>query len=532
MMNLTIKQWIEKGKDLPVLSGSIANILSLTDGGESSVFQIADVIKRDISLSAAILRITNSAAFGLLRKVTTIDQAVMLLGFKSIRNIALGVGVFNLFPPQEKDFLSKVWQRSLVTGLAARELCVLIGNKRKEDAFTIGLLHDIGLVAFYGYDKPRASSLLKEIEDNGRMKLMDERNYLGIDHIEVGRLLAEKWRLPEEIILAVTHHHEETLVNATDKYNNEKLFQIIYLASLAGDIFYLGNKTESIKKFTEGCQRLLGISADDTDNLLQNIHPQLMEVAAYFDVAIGSGKTYEEILSKVNEEIVSIAIANEAVKHHLTQAFEREKAMARKLEEANRTLQILASKDPLTGLYNRKFLNELLEKEWSRSQRHGYSLSIIMADIDNFKKVNDEYGHQAGDTALEKIAKIMSENLRDNDCLARYGGEEFLFVLPQTDLKAACKAAERFRQTVRELIIPLDKDQSLSLSISCGVATACPERENENINALIQKADKALYEAKRLGKDGVVACGSKHYSSVSKNQVCKLTDSRYNSIAI
>jgi two-component system, cell cycle response regulator len=506
MMNtLTINQWIEKGKDLPVLSGSIANILRLTDGNESNISQIADIIKRDISLSAAILRITNSAAFGLLRKVTTIDQAVMLLGFKSVRNIALGVGVFNLFPPQEKDFLSKLWQRSLVTGLASRELCVLLGNKRKEDAFTIGLLHDVGLVAFYGYDKNKASALLKEIEDKGRMKLMDEKNYLGLDHIEVGRLLAEKWKLPEEIIHVMSHHHEEPSESTSDKYSNDKLFQIIYLGSLAGDIFYLGKKTESIKRFTEGCQRLLGISADDSDQLLQHIHPQLMEVAAYFDIAVGSGKTYEEILSMVNEEIVNITISNEAIKHHLTQAFDRERAMATKLEEANRNLQILASKDSLTGLYNRQFLNELLVKEWARSERYGYSLSLIMADIDDFKKINDCYGHQAGDIALIKIAGVLSENLRKDDCLARYGGEEFLFVLPQSNLKAACNAAERFRRAVSELIIPLDMDQLLTFNISCGVATAYPERKEENINSLIQKADKALYEAKRLGKNRVIS---------------------------
>lgn len=507
-MSLTIDQWIEKGKNLPVLSGSIANILSLTDGDESNVSQIADIIKRDISLSAAILRITNSAAFGLSRKVTTIDQAVMLLGFKSVRNIALGVGVFNLFPPQERDFLSKIWQRSLVTGLAARELCVLLGNKRKEDAFTIGLLHDIGLVGFYGYDKNKVSTLLKEIEDNGRMELMDEKNYLGLDHIEVGRLLAEKWKLPEEIIHVMSQHHEESAENTPDKYNNDNLFQIIYLGSLAGDIFYLGRKTESIKKFTEGCQRLLGISADDAEQLLQNIHPQLVEVAAYFDIAIGSGNAYQEIISSVNEEVLNIAIANEAIKHHLTQAFDSEKATATKLEEANRNLQILASKDPLTGLYNRQFLNELLAKEWARSQRYSYSLSLIIADIDDFKKVNDGYGHPVGDIALIKIAEVLSANLRKGDCLARYGGEEFLFVLPQSDARAAYNAAERFRMAARELIIPLDKGQRLTLTISCGVSTAYPERKEENVNALIEKADKALYEAKRLGKDRVISYGN------------------------
>jgi len=500
-MSLTINQWIERGKDLPVLSGSIANILSLTEGTESNVSQIAEVIKRDVSLSAAILRITNSSAFGLLRKVTTIDQAVMLLGFKSIRNIALGVGVFNLFPPNEKDFLSKVWQRSLVTGLAARELCNLTGNKKKEEAFTIGLLHDIGLIAFFGYDKKKASDLFDKSENNGRMDLDDEKTYMGLDHIEAGKLLAERWRLPEEIIIAMMHHHKEY----SDHGNNGNLSQIIYLGSLVGDIFYLGGKTESIKRFTEGCQRLLGVSAEDVDYLLQNIHPQLMEVAAYFDIAVGSGNTYEDILSKVNEEVINITIANEAIKHHLTQAFDRERSLSAKLEEANRNLKILASKDPLTGLYNRQFLNELLEKEWMRSERHGYPLSIIMADIDDFKKVNDNYGHQAGDAALKQIAEILSKCLRKDDCLARYGGEEFLFVLPQTALKEACLAAERFRVAVQRLIISFNQRGKLSLSISCGVSTAYPEKKHDNIDALIQRADQALYETKNSGKNKVIS---------------------------
>jgi two-component system, cell cycle response regulator len=506
MNGLTIDQWIEKGKNLPVLSGSIAHILRLTEGSESNVSQIADVIKRDISLSAAILRITNSAAFGLLRKVTTIDQAVMLLGFKSVRNIALGVGVFNLFPPQKKDFLSKLWQRSLVTGLAARELCTLLGNTRKEDAFTMGLLHDIGLVASYIYNKDKASAILKEMEDNGRMELTDERNCLGIDHIEIGRLLAEKWKLPEEIIQIMSHHHEEPANDTAHKYNSNKLFQIIYLGSLAGDIFYLGKKMESINKFNEGCQRLLGISADVADRLLQNIHPQLMEVAAYFDITIGSGNTYEEILSMVNEEIVNVTISNEAIMHHLTQAFNREREMANRLEEANKNLQILANKDSLTGLYNRQFLNELLAKEWSRSERYDYPLSIILADVDDFKKINDSFGHQVGDIALIELSRVLSENTRKDDCLARYGGEEFLFVLPQSDLSAAFIAAERFRIAASELIIPLDNSQSLTMSISCGIATAYPGRKKANVNSLIEKADKALYEAKRLGKNRVISC--------------------------
>ena len=129
-MGLTIRQWIEEGKDLPVLSGSIAKIMNLTQHEDSNISRIADVIKMDVGLSGAILRVTNSSAFGLLKKITSIDQAVVLLGFQAIRNIAIAVGVVNLFPPSDKDFLSKTWQRSLVTGIASRELICLHGIPR------------------------------------------------------------------------------------------------------------------------------------------------------------------------------------------------------------------------------------------------------------------------------------------------------------------------------------------------------------------------------------------------------------------
>ena len=187
-MNLTVNQWIESGKDLPVLSGSIAEMLSLTDQAGLNVSQIAEVIKRDISLSAAILRITNSSAFGLQRKITTIDQAVMFLGFQSVRNIALGVGVLNLFPPRDKDFFSRIWCRSIVTGLAAHELCLLTRNRKKDDAFTIGLLLDIGLIGFYAYNKTLALELLKAAEDDGRVNLEGEKALIGIDHMEAGMM--------------------------------------------------------------------------------------------------------------------------------------------------------------------------------------------------------------------------------------------------------------------------------------------------------------------------------------------------------
>lgn len=502
IIGMDIRQWTETAKDLPVLSSSIAGILSLTQEDDSDASQIAEFIKRDVTLSAAILRIVNSSAFGLLKKISSIDQAVVFLGLNSVRNIALGVGVLNLFPPDDKDFLSKTWQRSLMTAIAARELCSMNGDKNRDVAFTGGLLHDIGLIAIYSYDPEKASKLLKVMETSGRMPLQEEKRLVGFDHVEAGRLLAEHWKLPEDLVYVVTNHHDGPQADPCNS-GYGLLAQFVYLASMVGDIFYFGRKREWIQKFTDDCQRLLGISPENSDLLLQNMHQQLVEIARHFDISVGPDTTYEAMIRRANEEIVNAAVSNEATKYHLTQSFKRERSLSTRLEETNRKLKKMAMKDGMTGLFNRQCLNELLQKEWSRSMRHGYPVSLVMIDVDDFKRVNDTYGHQCGDDVLKKIAALLTTASRTNDLVARYGGDEFAIILPQTKLNDACMVAERYRSFVQKLSIPSDNDRDIHLTVSCGVSTSSPEREDTGLDAFIQMADDALYRAKGSGRNKV-----------------------------
>ncbi len=306
--------------------------------------------------------------------------------------------------------------------------------------------------------------------------------------------------LPDAVKYSISHHHDEPGENTTLSANRHLAYSI-YLGSLVGDIFYFGNKDNSIRKFMESCHILLGINNEDSDQFLHNIHPQLLEIASHFDIAIGSGNTYEEIICKLNEEIAAITITNEAVKSHLTRAFQRERELAAKLDDANRKLQVLASKDSLTGLYNRQFLNKILEKEWQQCVSNNNPLSVIMIDIDDFKQVNDNYGHKAGDVVLMKLTNTLSKNIRKTDFLARYGGEEFALVMPQTTLENACKLAGLLIEVVRNLEIPF-VDKQLGLTISCGISTTS-KTFDDTPEDLIQRADEALYAAKKSGKNRI-----------------------------
>ena len=129
---------------------------------------------------------------------------------------------------------------------------------------------------------------------------------------------------------------------------------------------------------------------------------------------------------------------------------------------------------------------------------------MAMVDIDDFKKVNDTYGHKAGDMVLIKMAEVFTANLRKNDFVGRYGGEEFAFIFPQTELKNAYQVTMIFKRLMQNLDISFLDDNKLSLSISCGVSTAYPAKEGDSVDALVQRADEALYDAKRAGKNRIM----------------------------
>lgn len=181
------------------------------------------------------------------------------------------------------------------------------------------------------------------------------------------------------------------------------------------------------------------------------------------------------------------------------------KQMMAELEAANRI-------DGLTQIYNRKYWQESLTIEFSRAQRHNNSLTLLMFDLDHFKKVNDVHGHQCGDIVLVETARRIKKLLRACDIFGRYGGEEFAIVLPETDLIGAYEVAERIRHAVSSIPV-IFEGKKISFSVSIGLATI-----DENISStemLISLSDKALYEAKSSGRNQINSAQELTYKNKS-----------------
>ncbi|MBS3779250.1 MAG: GGDEF domain-containing protein [Desulfovermiculus sp.] len=176
------------------------------------------------------------------------------------------------------------------------------------------------------------------------------------------------------------------------------------------------------------------------------------------------------------------------------------------LNQALKKTEELSQKDPLTGCFNRQYLNKTLNLEIKRSQRYNRCLSVMLTDIDHFKAVNDKYGHQCGDHVLIEFTKIIRHSIREGiDWVVRYGGEEFLIVLPETDLQGAFSLAERMRQEI-EMATILWQEKLVMITASFGLAAFDPRISNKDmkLDSLIGQADRTLYKAKAQGRNTVV----------------------------
>lgn len=161
-------------------------------------------------------------------------------------------------------------------------------------------------------------------------------------------------------------------------------------------------------------------------------------------------------------------------------------------------LKEMALMDGLTKLYNHSYIHDRLSEEISKTLRHSLNLSLIMIDLDNFKLINDTYGHNFGDSVLRKVSATILELIREEDIAGRYGGEEFIIILPNTDHTSAFRVAEKIRNTVKNLQW---KPESLSITLSGGVYS----HMKESVNEFIEKADMLLYKAKNTGKNRIIA---------------------------
>lgn len=490
---------------LPTLPTVASKLISITSKPETSISEIAQLLSKDISLSAKVLRIANSAFYSFSSKISTVHQAVSNMGKNAIRSLVLSVSFLAIKTNEKKEYFSyeKFWQKSLSAAVAAKLIMSEIDKSEPEEIFIAALLQDIGELIVMRTFPEQYERVLKTLSETQKDVLAVEEQIIGVNHTFVGHEVTRNWGFPPELLIPIQYHH-----NPDDYPGNDKKImlatKVVYLSGLIANILSAFRPQENHKKFIEKSKEMLGFNDKIIDGILEKVHSEIIEIAAFFDFHIENPKPIELILQEANIALSLINLSYEQINKELISAKIELQKLTKDLELKNKRLEKLVHIDGLTEVYNHRYLQNFLETEIRRSLRLQTFMSLILLDIDYFKRFNDNYGHQTGDFILKEMCKLMKKNIRDYDIVARYGGEEFAIVLVETTQEDAVKIAEKLRQIIATNIF-IDGIKEYRVTASFGVATVKPTNKEFKNSDLIDFADKALYDSKKKGRNRVTA---------------------------
>jgi diguanylate cyclase (GGDEF)-like protein len=451
---------------------------------------LAKLAESDPGFALRIISMVNSAAFGFNRKVTDVRQATAFIGVRGLRTLGLSLAVSDMVPagPDGMVLLGNSLRRAVAAQMIAKKL----GHRDVDEFFTAGLFLEVGLLA-------RARDDLAAAARVSRLPAVDrvvfERAESGNDHAVRGADLAKAFSLPAELIEAVALHHDPIMPEAP-------LAKVTWVAERLAAVWE-GGDVPALQAEAARALVVLGVADRDIAEMLEKLPSLVADGGAAFDREVGPQKGVDQLLLDVSRGLIEMNQSYESMVRRLESLLAEKEELSHKLEEANKELMRLASTDALTGLPNKRSLETAITRDLARADRDKTWLSLVVVDVDHFKKFNDTYGHATGDLVLQAVAKTLARHLRAGDLAGRYGGEEFLLVLPGSNMIGARIAAERIRKALEATIVDTEHGP-LKVTASFGGAAACGPGCGGTRDTLFARADAALYEAKRTGRNRVV----------------------------
>ncbi len=494
-MNPEIEAHLRSLVNFPSPPGVATHIIELARDPDIEMSKVAKALSMDCALSIKVLRIANSPLYAQRRKSENLRQALVVLGLNATLTLALSFSLVKSLRSGKANGISYpfYWRRALLAATAARALADAMRHAMAEEIFLAALLQDVGMLAL---DKA-----VPDLYQGGEAVQRDhlglaelEKKRLHTDHADIGGWLMRTWNLPERLHLAISHSHRIEL--AFTAQPNEIFDRCVALSGPVSDLFLLEPERRQFAETAQTAERSLGIDKMAFGQVLGTIGAMIPETEAIFETNLLAEQHPELILEQAREVLMLRSLHALREINTLRAAAENSTSRALELEQEIR-------RDAMTGVYNRAYLDQVLLREFENSTRHKWPLSIAFADLDNFKSINDQFGHQAGDSILQATARILRGNTRETDLIARYGGEEFVVVLPATDAHTAQIVCERIVAAFQNTGHVVGSGHA-SVTISIGCATHGPQTAFDSAAEFVKAADQALYTAKMRGRNRTV----------------------------
>lgn len=481
--------------EVPMPPTGVALVIRAANDPRMSLADIARLIEREPSLTVNLLRLANSAAFATGREVKSVGQATVLLGARVIRNISVAHAITTLRADVDVGSFDRAtfWEDSLRRACAALVLARQAGFEDPSEAFTVGLIQDMGVLVLAMQGHGDRMQALRSAP--GRERRRAEVEATGRHHGEHFIGLGRSWGLPRDLVEAVSLHHAEAGHSADPR--TRRLGQLARVGDELADITQTNASSDTIVRARQSLDALESKSRLQIDQLVDLTAKEMEVQSRDLDIRITAQPTFESLVEVANQALVRISYSYEELTQQLERLLREKDELAQQLAEKNAELQRLATTDSLTGVLNRRSFAQALETRLLEVRHSGAPTTLLFADLDFFKQVNDVHGHQAGDVVLVEVAKRLVESLRLTDLVGRLGGEEFAVLLNDCDRVDGHNVGERLRQAVKQPVT-LPSRVELTPTASIGGVTV---RGPMTPDLALRLADEAMYQAKLTGRD-------------------------------
>jgi len=479
--------------NLPSPPAVAVQIIQLANKPEIDLDRIIKLLNSDPALSSKILRVANSPLYPYSKKIESLHQALMVLGLNATISLALSFSLIKSLKTTKGSGLDYAlyWKRALIAGTASRALGKICKVAEIEELYLAGLLQDLGMLAL-DLVFPDLYASHKSPQTDHASLLSYEKLVLDITHGAVGSWLLTQWNFPDRLRLAVGGSDDPSRIPTHDE--RATFAWCVALSGGIAEIFLRETSDEYIHDLKTQAQSLLGLSPESLLEVLENIKTQLPEIERLLATDLQPWNDPQTILEQARESLLirSLQALKKVEELQISNA-----TMADQFED----LEENHRHDALTGALTRAHLDKCLTSAFEQANENQECLTLVFADLDKFKSVNDTYGHQAGDMVLRSAAQLLELKLRGTDSVGRYGGEEFVLILPKAPEQAAEMVCERILKAFREATHETPSGHSITVTISLGIATHTPEHPYSNISDLLQDADEAVYYSKAHGRN-------------------------------
>ncbi len=492
-----IDEMIDSGVNLPSPPAIAVRILNAVQQEKQSYTELAKIISSDPALTAKMLKVANSGFYSPNYKVTNIEKALSVLGVNVLKNIALSFVISKKMrgsSDQTFDF-DYFWRRSVTSAVAAELFALQIGHQN-DDIFVTAMLADIGILILHQALSKEYQMVIIEGKTSNEPVSLIEKRLLGIDHCSMGAGLLDCWHLPASICLPIRYHHSPD--QAPDQYRQAA--EVLQIADHLSSIYHDSNSGERVRTLQTELMERFDLTKEKIIEIVDAVASRSVEILTTFEIDPGDLKPYSEILEEANKELGQLNLSYDQLILELMESKTEADRLAAELHGANLKLRELVFRDGLTGLYNHRYFQDMVDKEIDRFDRYNSCFALIMFDIDFFKKVNDNHGHPSGDQVLLNIAQTIQKAVRPSDIVARYGGEEFAVIMPEANVSGLKIFAERLRRSVEQMSTLVD-NKELKVTISVGGTCCLPDSGKLDKKTIIDTADRALYASKHGGRN-------------------------------